>query len=136
LGAWGPVLVYPIHRDASGSMTYRVTLDLPAVLPAKGARLGEFLLETFIPYLPSALGEQLAAAIVSHKGPFEMAPTVNLPAPRASAPGLVLVGDAAGCSHPITASGMTMGLRDAEVLGEQARIRADAPPHQPWLDDA
>lgn len=135
LGAWGPVLVYPIHRDAEG-LTYRVTLDLPAQLPAKGAKLAEFLLETFIPYLPSALGEQLAAAISNHKGPFEMAPTVNLPAPRASFPGLVLVGDAAGCSHPITASGMTMGLRDAEVLGEQARLRAGASLHEAWLDDA
>lgn len=134
LGAWGPVLVYPIHRDPQG-LTYRVTFDLPAQLPAKGERIGEYLLETFVPYLPTALGDQLARVIGGHRGPFEMAPTVNLPAPRASAPGLVLVGDAAGCSHPITASGMTMGLRDAEVLGEQARERAGAPLHEPWLDD-
>ena len=136
LGAWGPVLVYPIQREADGSLTYRVTLDLPAQLPAKGARLGEYLLETFVPYLPAGLGEQLAAAIQRHKGPLEMAPTVNLPAPRATSQGVVLVGDAAGCSHPITASGMTMGLRDAEVLGIQAVRRAAAPLHEPWLDDA
>lgn len=136
LGAWGPVLVYPIHRDARGELTYRVTFDLPAQLPVKGAKIGEFLLETFVPYLPTALGEAIAGAIAGHRGPLEMAPTVNLPAPRASWPGLVLVGDAAGCSHPITASGMTMGLRDAEVIGEQARRRGDAPLHEAWLDDA
>lgn len=136
LGAWGPVLVYPIAREADGSLTFRVTLDLPAQLPAKGAKLGEYLLDTFVPYLPTELGVQIAAAIHRHKGPFEMAPTVNLPAPRASFPGLVLVGDAAGCSHPITASGMTMGLRDAEVLGEQARRRELAPLHEAWLDDS
>lgn len=135
LGAWGPVLVYPITREPGGDLVYRVTLDLPANLPAKGARLAEFLLETFVPFLPQPLSDQIAEAIVRHKGPFEMAPTVNLPAPTAVQPGLALIGDAGGCSHPITASGMTMGLRDAECLGEEARRRADAPVHEAWLDD-
>lgn len=135
LGAWGPVLVYPISRDANGDMLYRVTLDLPANLPAKGARLAEFLLETFVPFLPQPLADQIAGVITRHKGPFEMAPTVNLPAPTAVQPGLALIGDAGGCSHPITASGMTMGLRDAECLGEEARRRHDAPVHEAWLDD-
>jgi len=136
LGAWGPMLVYPIARSSEGRLIFRVTFDLPVQLPAKGARLGEFLLETFVPYLPGALGEQIAAAILRHRGPFEMAPTVELPAPRAFIPGLVLVGDAGGCSHPITASGMTMGLRDAEELGAQAQRRGRARPHEAWLDDA
>jgi squalene monooxygenase len=136
LGAWGPVLVYPISRDANGDRIYRVTLDLPANLPAKGARLAEFLLETFVPFLPHPLADQIADAIVQHKGPFEMAPTVNLPAPTAVQPGLALIGDAGGCSHPITASGMTMGLRDAQCLGEEARRRHDAPVHEAWLDDS
>jgi 2-polyprenyl-6-methoxyphenol hydroxylase-like FAD-dependent oxidoreductase len=135
LGAWGPVLVYPISREPGGDTLFRVTLDLPHNLPAKGARLGEFLLETFVPHLPSPIAEQIADAIVTAKGHFEMAPTVNLPAPTAVLPGLALIGDAGGCSHPITASGMTMGLRDAECLGEEARRRADAPAHEAWLDD-
>ncbi len=139
LGAWGPVLVYPISRDTTsgsgGDLIYRVTLDLPANLPVKGARLAEFLLETFVPFLPHPLADQIADAILHHKGPFEMAPTVNLPAPTAVRPGLALIGDAGGCSHPITASGMTMGLRDAECLGEEARRRSDAPAHEAWLDD-
>lgn len=135
LGAWGPVLVYPITRSPDGDLVYRVTLDLPHNLPAKGARLAEFLLETFVPYLPHPLADQIADAITAHKGPFEMAPTVNLPAPTAVLPGLALIGDAGGCSHPITASGMTMGLRDAECLAEEARRRSDAPTHEAWLDD-
>ena len=135
LGAWGPVLVYPITREPDGDLVYRVTLDLPANLPAKGARLAEFLLETFVPFLPHPLSDQLADALAQHRGPFEMAPTVNLPAPTAVQPGLALIGDAGGCSHPITASGMTMGLRDAECLGEEARRRVDAQAHQVWLDD-
>jgi len=136
LGAWGPVLVYPIAREDNGELLYRMTIDLPHALPAKGARLVDFLYDAFIPFLPSPLAEQAAAAILARKGHLEMAPTVNLPAPRAIAKGLALVGDAAGCSHPITASGMTMGLRDAETLGLEARRRADANDGKPWLSAA
>ncbi len=136
LGAWGPVLVYPIIEEDDGSLVYRLTMDLPHALPAKGPRLADFLLDAFVPFLPPRLAAQTAAAILARRGNLEMAPTVNLPAPRAILPGLALVGDAAGCSHPITASGMTMGLRDAECLGEEASRRADAPANEPWLDAA
>ncbi len=136
LGAWGPVLAYPIQNEADGSVTTRITIDLPKELPAKGAALKEHLLEAYIPFLPAPLSTQVAAAIRQHKGSLEMAPTVNLPAPAASQPGLALVGDAGGCSHPITASGMTMGLRDAETLAIEARRRAHVPAGEPWFDAA
>ena len=143
LGAWGPVLAYPILRNPDGSISTRVTFDLPRELPAKGPRLRDHLLRAYVPFLPSPLSEQVGAALLRHEGPLEMAPTVNLPAPNAIAGGLALVGDAAGCSHPITASGMTMGLRDAETLGLEARRRTLATggalrgaPDRPWLDAA
>ncbi len=143
LGARGPVLVYPIHREADGSLRYRMTLDLPRVLPARGHKLADYLLDAFVPFLPTPLASETAqaiAAVVASGKPLAMAPTVNLPAPGATLPGLALIGDAAGCSHPITASGMTMGLRDAEALGEQAarrsaRGRERLRPDEPWLDD-
>ena len=113
----------------------RVTIDLPRELPVKGAALKQFILRSYVPFVPAPLSAEIAAAIAKVRGPLEMAPTVNLPAPSAVMPGLALVGDAAGCSHPITASGMTMGLRDAECLGEEARRRHDAPVHEAWLDD-
>lgn len=134
LGAWGPVLAYPIERRADGTMTSRITFDLPKELPAKGLRLKEYLLRAYVPFIPAPLSGQVAAAILGHRGTLEMAPTVNLPAPSATMPGLALVGDAGGCSHPITASGMTMGLRDAETLGLEARRRMHVPSGQPWLD--
>ncbi len=134
LGAWGPVLAYPILNDTDGTVRTRVTFDLPRLLPAKGPALKQHLLRTYIPFVPAPLSAELAAAVNAHVGPLHMAPTVNLPAPSAAMPGLVLVGDAAGCSHPITASGMTMGLRDAETLGMQAQRRADAPDSEPWFD--
>ena len=134
LGAWGPILAYPILRGSDGVVSTRITFDLPKDLPAKGPRLKEYLLRAYVPFLPAPLSSEVAAAIVAHKGPLEMAPTVNLPAPTAVMSGLALVGDAAGCSHPITASGMTMGLRDAETLGREARRRAHMPLEEAWLD--
>jgi 2-polyprenyl-6-methoxyphenol hydroxylase-like FAD-dependent oxidoreductase len=134
LGAWGPVLAYPILRNEDGSISTRITFDLPRDLPAKGEAIKQHLLRAYVPFLPMPLSQEVAAAIVAHEGPLEMAPTVNLPARQAVLPGLALIGDAAGCSHPITASGMTMGLRDAETLGQQAARRRFAPAHEPWLD--
>lgn len=134
LGAWGPILAYPILKNEDGSITTRVTLDLPRELPAKGDAIKQHLLRAYVPFLPMPLSQQVAAAIKAHEGPLEMAPTVNLPARQAVLPGLALIGDAAGCSHPITASGMTMGLRDAETLGQQALRRRFAPAGEPWLD--
>ncbi|MEM7154324.1 MAG: FAD-dependent monooxygenase [Myxococcota bacterium] len=134
LGAWGPVLAYPILREDDGTVITRVTIDLPHHLPAKGEALKDYLIRTYVPFVPAPLSAELAAAITEHRGPLHMAPTVDLPAPSAAMPGLVLVGDAAGCSHPITASGMTMGLRDAETLGEQARRRSHVPAGEAWFD--
>lgn len=135
LGGPGPMLCYPNARDDKGSLIYRLTFDLPHALPAKGRELSDYLLDAFVPYLPAMLAEQVADALRSRTQVVEMAPTFNLPAPPATAPGLALVGDAAGCSHPITASGMTMGLLDAAVLGREARRRAEQPLDKPWIDD-
>jgi squalene monooxygenase len=134
LGGPGPMLCYPIVRHEQGSLDFRLTFDLPHALPAKGRELGDHLLDAFVPYLPALLGDQVAAVLRERSQVVEMAPTFNLPAPPATMPGLALVGDAAGCSHPITASGMTMGLLDAMVLGREAKRRARAPSDQPWLD--
>lgn len=136
LGAWGPVLAYPILRQSDGQIATRITFDLPRALPAKGARMKEHVIRTYVPFLPAPLCSEVAAAVRAIDGPLEIAPTVNLPAPTAAMPGLVLVGDAAGCSHPITASGMTMGLRDAETLGEQAALRSNIADGEPWFDQA
>jgi 2-polyprenyl-6-methoxyphenol hydroxylase-like FAD-dependent oxidoreductase len=135
LGGWGPVLAYPILK-ADGQVTTRVTFDLPVHLPAKGAKLRDYVLRTYLPFVPAPLSAEIAAAVCASQGSMEMAPTVELPAPSAVAPGLVLVGDAGGCSHPVTASGMTMGLLDAATLGREAQRRRHVGPDEPWLDAA
>ncbi|MCB9750430.1 MAG: FAD-dependent monooxygenase [Myxococcales bacterium] len=138
LGARGPVLVYPIQQDPDGALHYRLTMDLPRELPARGRALTRYLERAFVPFLPSPLAGQTAQAIADASAAgrkLELAPTVNLPAPSATLPGLALIGDAAGCSHPITASGMTMGLRDAELLGREAARSHGRAHGGPWLDD-
>lgn len=134
LGAWGPILAYPILRRPDGTVVSRMTFDLPRELPVKGKALAGYLREAFVPHLPEALARHVLEALRGGTR-IEIAATVNLPAPRATFRGLVLAGDAAGCSHPITASGMTMGLRDAELIGREAARRSDAPANVPWLDD-
>ncbi len=134
LGGPGPMLCYPITRHPDGSLDFRLTFDLPCALPAKGRELGDYLLDAFVPYLPAPLGDQVAEVLRARVEPVEIAPTFNLPAPPATLPGLALVGDAAGCSHPITASGMTMGLLDAMALARAAKRRAHVASDQPWLD--
>jgi 2-polyprenyl-6-methoxyphenol hydroxylase-like FAD-dependent oxidoreductase len=134
LGGPGPMLCYPIIRTGD-ELRFRLTFDLPHALPAKGRELGEYLLDAFVPYLPGDLAERVSARLDETGRALDIAPTFNLPAPPATAPGLALVGDAAGCSHPITASGMTMGLLDAWYLGREARRRAETPRGRSWLDD-
>ncbi len=136
LGAWGPILAYPILRDEDGRIHTRVTFDLPDELPVKGKALARYIQQSYVPFMPFALGQSVREALLSGATEVEMAPTVNLPAPHAICRGLALVGDAAGCSHPITASGMTMCLRDAEVLAAQAAKRQHATRNEPWLTDA
>jgi len=136
LGAAGPMLCYPIEQREDGRLCSRLTFDLPHELPVKGPRLAEHLLRAFVPYLPLPLARQTAAAIARRRethGQLEMAPTVDLPAPPATGEGFALVGDAAGCSHPITASGMTMGLLDASLLGREAARRDSISAREPWL---
>ena len=136
LGARGPMLCYAIEALASGSFRYRLTFDIPHQLPAKGDALRAHLLHSFLPHLPEPIASAALGALRNGKR-VEMAPTIDLPAPQAHVPGLILVGDAAGCSHPVTASGMTMALLDAETLGVIAAERSRrAPKDQRWLDEA
>lgn len=134
LGAVGPILCYPIINHPERGTCYRITFDIPGELRVKGKELANYLLDAFVPYMPGELALQAAEVLrgLAEGGKLEMAPTIDLPAPEATMPGLVLMGDAAGCSHPITASGMTMGLLDAAQLGTCARQRSSTT-RRPWL---
>lgn len=131
LGGPGPMLLYAIEERSEGRFRYRLTIDVPWGLPAKGDRLPEYLKLYYFPYLPGPIAAACQESLA--KGTkLDLAPAVDLPAIEDQVEGLFLVGDAAGCSHPITASGMTMALLDAETLGRVAKKGGSA--QTVWLN--
>lgn len=113
LGAWGPMLIYPVGgpggHDARGC--FDVTRDL--VGGPHGAV--ELLRREYAPHLPKPLRESLLASL-AQKAP-QIAANEAIRTDHAVVPGAAIVGDAAGCAHPLTAAGMTVCFTDAERLG-------------------
>lgn len=124
LGGPGPMLLYAIEHDGASNFRYRITIDVPRTLPAKGPELGDYLRLHYFPYLPAPVAKACQESL-DRGASIDMAAAVDLPAISHRVPGLLLVGDAAGCSHPVTASGMTMALLDAETLGRVAKKRSN-----------
>lgn len=120
LGAWGPMLVYPIggpegRNDARGC--FDVTSDLSG--GPKGA--AKLVREEYAQHLPAALRAELLAAL--DREPVQIAANEAIRTDRVALQGAAIVGDAGGCSHPLTATGMTVGFTDAQRLG---RLLSDA----------
>ena len=110
LGGPGPVFIYGL---ADGSV--RVNLDVPFDRWTSRDRTS-FLSESYAGLLPGDLEPAFVEAL--HVKRFHVA--VNQLRPRVTygKPGRVLVGDAAGHYHPMTAVGMTLGFGDALALSE------------------
>ena len=110
IGGPAPVLAYAISPDRA-----RVMVDLPTGAdPTTPARQTEYLKA-----LPPALRDAVIASLGSAR-PLASANFTRLPKQvgRASA---VLVGDSAGCCHPLSASGMSSCTRDALALQRALR---------------
>lgn len=119
LGAPGPMLCYGINCEGEAIKGFRITFDLPGALEFKGEGLRQHLLRAYIPHLPAAFAEAAANALMQHRS-VGIAPVWQLRTQIPASPALLLVGDAASCAHPITASGMSMALLDAQILGSLA----------------
>jgi squalene monooxygenase len=137
-GAPGPVLAYPF-----GERRVRICIDVPRRPPAsarvtssdaadaqpEGARAPEAPLtrerlrtsleEQYAPRLPDAMRRALRAAL--ERAPPAGAGNHAVSTSICAVAGAALVGDAGGCSHPITATGMTMAVRDAATLASCVR---------------
>lgn len=111
LGAWGPVLAYPVSDTEA-----RMVFDLPPDFSeGRRDRLAAHLRERYVPLLPAGFRPAVEEAI-SHPETLQIAPNYRMAAERVQVAGAVLVGDACGCNHPMTAAGMTNALNDVRHL--------------------
>ncbi|HNN95671.1 MAG TPA: hypothetical protein PKI03_25505, partial [Pseudomonadota bacterium] len=70
----------------------------------------------YAPFLPPQLREAMLASL--DREPPQIAANEAIRTDRSVLPGAAIVGDAGGCSHPLTATGMTVGFTDAQRLGQ------------------
>jgi squalene monooxygenase len=108
-GASGPILVYPIS-----AVDARTCIDLPSDMDkGKEAAIAR-IRESYAPHLPEGVRATLLAAL--DRGDLEIAANYSISTDECTVPGAALVGDSAGCSHPLTATGMTVALNDTRLL--------------------
>jgi len=111
LGGRGPVLAYPVCRDA-----VRVMFDVPA---SPDGPPGAAACREGLQALPEPFRGDVAQTLAHSR---VMASDSYSAATREITRGrLVLVGDAAGCCHPLTATGLTVCARDAVRLRDALR---------------
>ena len=110
LGGPGPILIYALADDC-----VRVIVDIPPDRWSPRDRVG-FLSESCAGLLPGALGPPFVEALRAgqfHAAGNQLSPRISYGNARR-----VVIGDAAGHYHPLTAVGMTLGFGDALALAE------------------
>ena len=110
LGGPGPILVYPL-----GERCVRIVVDVPLTHWSPGDQVGA-IADCYAGFLPEAVRSAFVAAL--HAGEFRAATNELQPRFTYGSSRRVLIGDAAGHYHPITAVGMTLGFGDALALAE------------------
>ena len=118
LGGAGPVLAYQIARGAT-----RIMFDVPT--PSDGATMLESCRGS-VRALPECIRDEVGAAIEAQR-PIASA-SYSVAIHEITRGRLLLVGDAAGCCHPLTATGLTVCTHDALLLRDALRdARGDIP---------
>ncbi|TPV94262.1 MAG: FAD-dependent monooxygenase [Myxococcales bacterium FL481] len=104
LGGPATALAYQIAPDEA-----RVMFEIPASGPLE-------VPTATLASLPDSLRTEVEQVMGRERS--AVAKVVTLAPTRAVASGFAVVGDAGGCSHPLTASGISACVRDAMLLGE------------------
>jgi 2-polyprenyl-6-methoxyphenol hydroxylase-like FAD-dependent oxidoreductase len=118
LGAWGPILAYSI-----GHGEVRMCLDLPSDVEKGTKAVAARLRADYARFVPQPLRGAMLRAL--DETPPEMAANYAIYTKRCTAPGVALVGESGGCSHPLTAAGMTVCLTDIRILVEELGRASD-----------
>ncbi len=109
-GGPGPMLMYRL-----GEHCVRVIVDIPSDNWTPGDWIG-FLSDAYAGVLPETLRPAFVEAL--RAGQYQAAANEVSPRVTYGSPRRVLIGDAAGHYHPLTAVGMTLGFGDALTLAE------------------
>ncbi len=115
LGGPGPILMYQL-----GENCVRIIVDVPLDQWVPRDRIG-FLWDAYAGLVPETLRPAFVEAL--RAGRFDTAANELRPRVTYGTPQRVLIGDAAGHYHPMTASGMTLGFGDALTLAETEDFR-------------
>jgi hypothetical protein len=76
-----------------------------------------YLRDDYAPHLPAAMRQAMLVALAEASGgTLTSAANHAIYTDACAVPGAALVGDSGGCSHPITATGMTTALHDVTTL--------------------
>ncbi len=116
LGGPGPVLAYPFHAHRA-----RINIDVPREVKRGRSAIVAYFESAYQAHVPPPLFEAVSASLRSV--PFSGAANHRFLTKTCIVPGAVLVGDAGGCCHPLTATGMTSALHDAATLAQAIRER-------------
>lgn len=126
LAPLGPILAYEVGHEQ-----VRMCVDVPSDR-AKGTRkaLSALLIGEYAPHVPEPLRSAMVRAI--EEGHVEMCANQSISTDRVAVSGAVLIGDAAGCSHPLSAGGMTVGVQDVLSLRRSLERVADREDLAQW----
>lgn len=123
LGGPGPILLYRIAEDR-----IRACIDIPVGAP--GARRdARYLWDGFAPRFPGSLRAAFREALETQR--LAWACNRFLPRTFYGRGNVALIGDAVGFYHPLTASGISIGLKDAEALLAAPSVEAYARSREP-----
>ncbi len=109
-GGPGPILIYPL-----GGQSVRVLVDIPMYRWSRRDWIG-FVTDSYAGLLPKTLRPAFIEALRRKK--FHVASNGTRLRATYGNSRRVLIGDAAGHYHPMTAVGMTLGFGDALALAE------------------
>ena len=113
-GGPGPILIYRL-----GEHSVRVIVDVP--LGYSGRDLVALMSDSYVDWMPETLRPAFIEALREQR--FLAAANALRPRVTYGNPRRILIGDAAGHYHPLTAVGMTLGFGDALALAENRNFR-------------
>ena len=108
-GGPGPTFMYRLGEDSVCAI-----VDIPREY--SGHHATDLLLNSYVPWLPADIRSLFVEAL--RKRDFRLAGNTIRPRISYGSPRFVVIGDAAGHYHPMTAVGLTLGFGDAMTLAE------------------